>query len=235
MHEGTGVLLRPVATAPKLERVHAQAVAIARPGNFLPGADRHGVPEQTAEPSHVEPNSFDTFRPGSPGRSHAFRQRRHCGERADRREGGFSRKRDQRGTFIGAEGIGLIVPIEKMRIRPNGAIAVLSGMEEGVEMLGFFVDAGTFEVGKWAGEKARHSAICSNLRNLRRSDSKTKGASRELAPTRSRCVVDGATSLPPWRSWKWHGSWGRGSAACCEKRSITTSFDPEVETRAAGE
>src|SRR5215469_2129778 len=94
--------------------IHAQAVAIACPWNLLPSADRHGMPEQPAEPSHVELDFFLVIKLASVRGFSSFHKRRHCGERARQRENWFGRKRDQRGTFVDAEGIGLIAPIEKM-------------------------------------------------------------------------------------------------------------------------
>ena len=119
------------------------------------------MPEQPAEPSHVE---LDFLELTSPVGSLSFCcQRCHCGERARHWETGFGRKLDQRGTLVGAEGIGLIAPIEKMGIRPNRVIAVLCSVVVCKEALRFFVDAATLEVGQCTEQKARHAAIRSNL------------------------------------------------------------------------
>src|SRR5262250_99086 len=140
--------------------IHPQAVAIACPRYLFPGADRHRMPKQPAEPSHVE---LDFLELTSTVGSCSFCQRCHCGERARHGEAGFGRKRDQRGTLVGAEWIGLIAPIEKMGIRPNRVIAVLCSVVVCKEPFRFFVDAATFEVGQCTEQKARHSAIRSNL------------------------------------------------------------------------
>src|SRR6202030_2375707 len=78
-------------------------------------------------------------------------------------EARFGRKRDQRDAFISAERIGLISPIEKMRVGPNGIITVFGGLMVGEEAFRFFVDAATFESGHYMGEQARHLHIPSNL------------------------------------------------------------------------
>src|SRR5215831_6391580 len=59
--------------------IHPQAVAIACARNLFPSADRHRMPEQPAEPSHVE---LDFLELTSPVGSRAFCQRCHCCERA---------------------------------------------------------------------------------------------------------------------------------------------------------
>src|ERR1700680_4141830 len=122
------------------------------------------MPEQPTEPSHVERGFFAISGPASLDRSRSFRQRRNCGERAGLREARFGRKRDQGRAFVAAEGIGLVVPIEKMRIRPNGVMAVLGGVMVGEKAFRFFVDATTFEIGPCSEENAPHYPIRSNLR-----------------------------------------------------------------------
>jgi hypothetical protein len=121
------------------------------------------MPKQPTEPSHVELGIFSVFELAFPVGSRSFRQRRHCGKRASPGETRFGRKTGQRGTFILAEGIGLIAPIEKMGIRPNGVVAVLRSLVVCEQAFRFFIDAATFDVGQCAGEKARHSSIRSNL------------------------------------------------------------------------
>src|SRR6516165_5005002 len=118
------------------------------------------MPEQPAEPSHVE---LDFLELTSPVGFRTFCQRSHCGERARHWETGFGRKLDQRGTLVAADGIGLIAPIKKMGIRPHRVIAVLCSVVVCKEAFRFFVDAATFEVGQCTEQKARHSAIRSNL------------------------------------------------------------------------
>src|SRR3954447_18906894 len=110
------------------------------------------MPEQSAEPSPVEPDFFAVFGLASLGGSRSFHQRRHCGKRAGLGESGIGRKHDQRSGLKGAEGIGLIAPIKKMRTRPNGLIAVFGGVVVGEEAFRFFVDAATFDIVTSAGE-----------------------------------------------------------------------------------
>jgi hypothetical protein len=55
------------------------------------------------------------------------------------------------------------MPIEKMRIRPNGAIVVLRAMVVGEQAFCFSVDPATFKIGQCEEEKARHSSTRSTL------------------------------------------------------------------------
>jgi hypothetical protein len=121
------------------------------------------MPEQLTEPSHVVLDFFSVFELTFPVGSRSSRQRLHCGECVGHGETWFGRKSDQRGAFIPAEGTGLISPIEKMGIHPNGLVAVLCSVVVCEQAFRFLIEAATFEVGQCAGEKARHSSIRSNL------------------------------------------------------------------------
>src|SRR3990172_3911543 len=140
--------------------VHAQAIAIARTRNFLPRADGHGMPKQATEPDGVQPNWVAVFRIVSTGNPRSFRECRHCGKCSGVWEARSRRKHDRGSAFIGAEGIGLIISVEIMRIRPNGVIGVLRRLVVSEETFRFFVEAATWGIVPYAGEKARHSAVC---------------------------------------------------------------------------
>ena len=122
-------------------RVHAQAVARARPWNFLPGADRHRVPQKAAQPILIEDNFFLTFR-----FILAFRKGRDRGECANLREARFGRKINPGSAFITAEWIGLIVPIEIARVCADGVIGVLRSLMIGEKAARIFVVAATFGI-----------------------------------------------------------------------------------------
>src|SRR5580693_8306378 len=128
--------------------------------DLLPSADCHGMPKQATEPDCVQLNWIAVFRiivAGDPSSTAQGSYRAECSRVG---EAGFGRKHDYRGTFISTKGIGLVVPVEVVGIRPNGVIGVLCGLVVGKKTLCIFVETCILGIAKYAREKARHSVIC---------------------------------------------------------------------------
>src|SRR5579871_908741 len=108
--------------------------------DFLPRTDCHGMPKQATEPHCVQPDWIAIFKIIFTGDPNSTAEGSYRAERSRVGEARLRRKQRYGGAFIGAEGIGLIAPVEMVGILPDGAIGVLRGLVVGKKTFCVFVD-----------------------------------------------------------------------------------------------
>src|SRR6266478_9150037 len=93
------------------------------------------MPKQAAKPDRVKLDWVAIIKIKLTGRPWSAAERPHCAERSRIREARFRREHGHRSAFVVAEGIGLITPVEIMRVLADGVIGMLGGLVIGIETL----------------------------------------------------------------------------------------------------